>query len=106
MLVVLLSFLGAYLNADQVSAQSIWLEPLGDKEINLEIIKPAFAEDGLLDEDFTTFTLTYFLSGRFAFGENSRIVGELPLAHAAIDDGTAHRRCYRRYRLDYSGTDI
>jgi len=86
-LVVLLSFLGAYLNANEILAQSIWLEPLGDKEINLEIIKPAFNEDGYLDADFTTFTLTYFLSGRFAFGENSRIVGELPLAHAATDDG-------------------
>jgi hypothetical protein len=78
---------GFSLNATGIRAQSIWLEPLGHKEIHLEIIKPAFAEDGYLHSDFTALTLTYFLSGRFTVGENSRFVSELPFAHAAVKDG-------------------
>lgn len=87
-MICLLALLGISMNAERAKAQSIWLEPISDNEIQLEILKPSFAEDGYFDQDYTYSTLTCYLSGRFALGEKTRLVGELPFAHAATKNGT------------------
>jgi len=66
-------------------AQSVFDGPgrAGDR-VSVEWVKPSF--DVGDENPFTFFTSSLFLSGRFGVGETGRIVVELPISHAGIDD--------------------
>ena len=65
------------------AAQSPWVVPRSDRAVYLEILKPSFKNG----DKFTFTTLAVFLSGRFAVGENTVLVGELPFANVGVGDG-------------------
>jgi len=65
-----------------LSAQPIWLEQTSGNSIAIEVLKPNFKGD----DDFTFISSALFLSGRFSLGGNLIFVGEVPLAHANLDD--------------------
>ena len=65
-----------------LSAQPIWLEQPSGNSIAIEVLKPNFKGD----DDFTFISSALFLSGRFSLGGNLIFVGEVPLAHANLDD--------------------
>jgi hypothetical protein len=69
--------------AGPVQGQSIWLEPPSRTDVNLEFVKPA-----IKNTDLTTFSLIYYLSGRFAVGSNTQLVAEIPFAHYAQANAT------------------
>jgi hypothetical protein len=62
-------------------AQSIWLEPHGDRNLYLEYLNPRFpeAEDDLL-------TSSIFLSARYRVGDKVVLVGELPFSTVKDSD--------------------
>jgi hypothetical protein len=65
-------------------AQSIWLDRVSPKTMHLEIAKPLY-DLGDVETDFLT--ANWSLTGRFPIGTALHIVGELPYAHIALDDG-------------------
>jgi hypothetical protein len=63
--------------ASNLYSQSIWLEPIGDRVLYLEILKPSFDYG-----DYTFPTSVWFLSGRWRLDDKLWLVGELPFAVA------------------------
>jgi hypothetical protein len=63
-----------------VLAQSIWLEPYGDRELYLEILKPQFDAGNL-----GFLTTNWYLTGRLTVSEKLALVAELPFAYAEAD---------------------
>ncbi len=80
-LIVALVWTASTLQPTSLSAQSFWLEPLDDRALYLEALKPSFE-----DRDLTFASSAWYLSARWAVNENVRLVGELPFAHAAFKD--------------------
>lgn len=78
MIVLAVVLLAVVMVGGPAQAQSIWLEPPSATDVNLEIVKPAIKMT-----DLTTFSLIYYLSGRFAVGSNTQLVAEIPFAHYA-----------------------
>jgi len=66
-------------------AQPIWLGLDNKNFIAVEALKPNFDGDSGLS-GFSFPSAGYFISGRFSVGKTLTFVGELPIAHAGIDE--------------------
>jgi hypothetical protein len=67
-----------------VFAESIWLEPNRGDEIRLEAVLP-----NILDSEFTTFSMAWFLSGYVAVGDNLYLSADIPYAKFSSDRNNA-----------------
>ncbi|MFQ5675302.1 MAG: hypothetical protein ACE5G1_05340 [bacterium] len=64
-------------------AQPIWLAQNEGSFLGFEALKPTFDND----DNLTFATSAMFVSGRFFIGDAIALTGELPIAHAGVDNG-------------------
>ena len=69
--------LGSFVRPVGLMGQSIWMEPLSDRAVFLELLKPDFETPG----DWSLATLAGFLSARWSLGSNIVLVADLPFAY-------------------------
>jgi hypothetical protein len=65
----------------ELTAQSIWLEPHGERVVYLEILRPSFS-----DGDEVAFpTSAWYLATRIPVSDKVALVGELPFSYAKVE---------------------
>ncbi|UCC49865.1 MAG: hypothetical protein JSV41_06840 [Gemmatimonadota bacterium] len=82
--------------------QSIWMEPLNDRAVFLELLKPDFATAG----DWSFATSAGFLSARWSLGSNIVLVADLPFAYGDFEGEVVSEEPVDTVRFDESGATI